>query len=284
MEGLKLHRDGTDRICSPDETLERINAKGLRKLCGITRVANLTGLDSVGVPVVSVCRPNSRSIVVAQGKGGTLAAAKASGLMEAIEAYHAETPRLPLRLCSLRELEPLETVEVTRLPGTSAQHVRADSRILWTEADDIARGCKVMVPYEMVHTDYTLPLPTGSGSFLMSSNGLASGNHLLEAISHAICELVERDAVTLHAYRPETERRSRRVDLATIDDSLCREVLDRFEVANVACHVADVTSDVGMAAFRCDVANEATMFLAPACRRCAEPAATRDERSLCSAR
>jgi ribosomal protein S12 methylthiotransferase accessory factor YcaO len=31
----------------------------LAPVMGITRVANVTGLDSVGIPVVMVCRPNS---------------------------------------------------------------------------------------------------------------------------------------------------------------------------------------------------------------------------------
>ena len=32
------------------------------------------------------------------------------------------------------------------------------------------------LPYEMVHTNYTLPFPSGSGCFIDHSNGLASGN------------------------------------------------------------------------------------------------------------
>ena len=58
---------------------------------GITRFAVLTGLDVLGIPVVAATRPNSRSIAVHQGKGVTLAAAKASAVMEAVETFHAET-------------------------------------------------------------------------------------------------------------------------------------------------------------------------------------------------
>ena len=71
---------------------------------GITRIAVLTGLDSIGIPVVAAVRPNSRSIAVHQGKGATLAAAKASAVMEAVETYHAENITLPLRLASFDEL------------------------------------------------------------------------------------------------------------------------------------------------------------------------------------
>ncbi|MHC4093368.1 MAG: YcaO-like family protein, partial [Planctomycetota bacterium] len=68
---------GTHRTVSPAETLARLTP--LLPQMGITRVANITGLDFIGIPVVMVCRPNSRSIAVAQGKGLELVAAKVSG-------------------------------------------------------------------------------------------------------------------------------------------------------------------------------------------------------------
>ena len=83
----KGFRLGTHRAIDPRETIERIRPH--MAAMGITRVANVTGLDRIGIPVVMVCRPNSRSLAVAQGKGLDLDAAKASGLGESIEAYHA---------------------------------------------------------------------------------------------------------------------------------------------------------------------------------------------------
>ena len=73
----------------------------------------------------------------------------------------------------------------------------------------------VWVPYEIVYTNYTLPRPTGAGCFAATSNGLASGNHLLEAISHGICEVVERDATTLWGLSPSEPRDRTRLDLDT---------------------------------------------------------------------
>jgi YcaO-like protein with predicted kinase domain len=106
------------------------------------------------------------------------------------------------------------------------------------------------LPYAMVHTDFTLPLPPGSDTFLMTSSGLASGNHTLEAVCHALCELIERDAVTLWRTREPAAKSATRLDLDTVDDNACREVLARYERAGVAVSVWEVTSDVGVAAFR----------------------------------
>ena len=105
----------------------------------------------------------------------------------------------------------------------------------------------------MVHTNFSLPLPAGSGCFMMSSNGLASGNHLMEATIHAICEVVERDANALWFAGDAAARAASRIDPRTIDDQDCRTVLDLFAAADVAVAIWDTTSDVGLASFRCVV-------------------------------
>ena len=246
----KAYRSGTHRTVAPDETLRR----GLRyaPVMGITRIANVTGLDSIGIPVVMVCRPNSRSLAVSQGKGLELAAAKASGLMESIETYHAETITLPLRLCSYEEIRyTLPVVDVRRLPAVSTSPFNANSRILWCEGRDLMSGEPVWVPYELVHTDYTWPQAAGSGCFASTSNGLASGNHILEAISHGICEVVERDSTTLWRFRDQAARDSSRLDLATVDDPACIQVLERIGRAGLATDAWETTSDIGIASFIC---------------------------------
>ena len=78
--GTKRYVDGTHRTVPPDETVAWLDRA--RVTCGVTRVADITGLDHVGIPVALACRPNSRSLSVSQGKGLTLDAAKASALME----------------------------------------------------------------------------------------------------------------------------------------------------------------------------------------------------------
>src|SRR5205809_4764727 len=112
---LKALRRGTHRSASLNDTLKRV--LHLAPVMGITRVANVTGLDSIGIPVAMVCRPNSRSVAVSQGKGMDYLSAQVSGLMEASELYHAETSTLPLRLCTYEELRYEHNVlDVDQLP------------------------------------------------------------------------------------------------------------------------------------------------------------------------
>lgn len=241
---------GTHRVVPPSETLARVAR--VIPLAGITRVGVITGLDHIGLPVVTVYRPNARSLAVSQGKGLDLDSARASGVMEAIESWHAEHPALPLLYASSVELgRARPVVDVSRLPRLSVSTFHPHKSLLWTEAKNINTGEPAWVPFELVHTNFSLPLPAGSGSFMMSSNGLASGNHVVEATVHGICELVERDANALWFAGTARIRAERRIDLATVDDPDCRTVLDLFAAADIAVAVWDTTSDVGLASFRC---------------------------------
>jgi YcaO-like protein with predicted kinase domain len=252
----KVLREGTHRSQSLDDTLKHVLR--LAPVMGITRVANVTGLDQVGIPVVMVCRPNSRSVAVSQGKGIDLASARASGLMEAAELYHAETAVLPLRLATYEELRyQHNVVEVDELPRESGSRFQPNLRLLWCEGFDLLSGENVLVPYEMVHTNYTMPLPDGHGCFPASSNGLASGNRLIEAISQAICEVIERDATTLWKLRGEEKLNDNRLDLGSVDDRICRKILGKLERAGLYVAVWDITSDVGIAGFACFIVPQA---------------------------
>jgi ribosomal protein S12 methylthiotransferase accessory factor len=254
--GPKGYKHDTHRLVDPAETVARV--RRLAPAMGITRVANVTGLDTLGIPVVMVTRPNSRSLAVTQGKGLTLDAAKASGLMESVESYHAERIISPLKLASYDELRfSHRVVDVTRLPQLADSAFHGERRLLWIEGHDLVSDQPVWVPHEMVHTDYTLPPPSGSGCFPQTSNGLASGNHLLEAVSHAITELVERDASALCALGG-TQAMQRRLDLDTVDDAGCRSVLEAYERAGIDVCVWDTTTDVHLPAFECLIVPPAT--------------------------
>lgn len=253
---------GTHRLRAPEKTIERV--RPWMPVMGITRVANITGLDTIGIPVVMVCRPNSRSIAVSQGKGLDLALAKASGLMESVECYHAEHISLPLKFASYEELRYTSNlVDAEELPRPTASLFHPALPLLWIEGLDLLQDERVWVPFELVHLNYTLPQPPGMGCFIPSSNGLASGNHLLEAASHAICEVVERDAITLWSLRTEKEQQSTRLDLDTVQDPACREMLEKYARAGICVFVWEVSSDVGLPVFLCLIAERSRNPLRP---------------------
>ena len=243
----KTFRRGTHRIVEPAETLARY--RPLASSMGITRLGNITGLDRIGIPVVAAIRPNSRSVSVSQGKGLDLSQAMASALMEAVEGFHAEEVD-ERRRAAYRELVRDEGVVDPSTLCTTGRRFDFDASISWLEGFDLLRQEPCWLPAEIVHTDYTQPF---DGYFLAGSNGLASGNHLVEAISSAVCELVERDAVALWSASGIRARALRALDISSVEDADCRALLSKYGRAGIDVRIWNVTTDVGIAAFLCDI-------------------------------
>ncbi len=182
---------GTHRLCSPEETLTRLEP--LLEGFGITRCADITGLDQdLGVPTYTAIRPSGLVLQTGNGKGLTRAAARASALMEAIELFHAEHPE-PERLqrASRKELAQrgLETL-VPAWNGANRKLFYSDDRIIdWVRAEDLVSGEGLWIPAGAAY--FVEP-----AIYATNTNGLAGGNHMVEATLHALYELIERDAVS----------------------------------------------------------------------------------------
>lgn len=244
----KVYWAGTHRTLSPSETVRQV--RPFLRVMGITRVADVTGLDDIGIPVVMVTRPNSRALSVSQGKGPDLAAAEASGIMEAVEGFHAERVTDGLRLATARELSPAEPVldleAVPRAAGSTG--LERTTTLLWIEGHDLGGGGRRWVPYNLVHLDYTGASTLGGETGAVSSNGLASGNTIDEAVTHALCELIERDARLLWRLQPE-RRHETRLALESVSDPVCRSLVASYREAGVLVGAWDITSDIGVPSF-----------------------------------
>jgi YcaO-like protein with predicted kinase domain len=244
----KAFREGTHRAVAPDETLARVRPHMARM--GITRLGNITGLDRIGIPVAVAVRPNSRSVSVSQGKGLELPQAMASALMEACEGFHAEEIG-PCRRATYGQLAAKEPVVDPAMLCPGGRRFDAGAPISWIEGYDLLRREPCWVPAEIVHTDYTLQQP--DGYFLCGSNGLASGNHPGEAINAALFEVVERDAVACWIAKPIQERARCILDLGSVGDPDCRALLGKYDAAGIAVRVWNVTTDIRIAAFLCEI-------------------------------
>ena len=220
---------------------------------GITRLANLTGLDTLGIPVAAAYRPNARSVAVFQGKGTTLAAAKASALMEATEAWHAEQvvwSDVRGRYAEIVE-RGIPAVDPARLPRAADATVDPrDAAFHWVGGRDLFTGACHWVPLDLVSANYTVGGSTDS-PLQATTNGLAAGNHVLEALCHALCEAIERDALALWRLLPDPEQDATTLDLVTADAGVRAALLDRFAAVGVELRAFDVTSDVGVPSVLC---------------------------------
>jgi ribosomal protein S12 methylthiotransferase accessory factor len=252
----KRYFQGTHRSMPPEETWLRI-APMLQRF-GVTRVADITGLDRIGISVAIAIRPMSRSIAVAAGKGDSLVAAKVSAAMEAIECAHAETIDHPLKFASRMEISAKNRApEFSQLPLLEHATLCEQSRLLWIEGVSIEDGEPVMVPYELVHAHYCPFNLPASGEFLATTNGLSSGNTFTEAISHGLFEVIERDALNLWSRQAPAQRRARLLRLPLECSPLVQTAIQRFEHAGFQIAVWDITSNIQVPAFHCLIVDKA---------------------------
>ena len=244
-EAVKHFWQGTHRTVSPSETLARV--KPYFPSIQLTRLANITHLDRLGIPVTLSIRPNSYSLVTSCGKGITLEAALASAAMESIELYWAENLSLPtIKLPYSQLIQEYKTIPLSFLPLRKHSLFEVHRPEKWVFGWDLLNQEEVAVPYHVVSMDSRFVCEdfTELAPFEMNSNGLASGNHLLEAVTCALHELLERDAVACHhetffqfGYQPP------RVDLTTIESPAILDLIERFESAEVGVLIYDCMVD-----------------------------------------
>ena len=95
------YSSGSSRAIEPTTLLSGVTP--LLASAGITRLANITGLDRIGIPTFSAIRPGASTLSVSAGKGVTVDDARASAAMEALEFFSAEITSF-VECCSARDL------------------------------------------------------------------------------------------------------------------------------------------------------------------------------------
>lgn len=240
---------GTHRTRDPQDTLTWLQPKWAQM--GITRLADVTGLDRIGIPVYMSVRPNAKTLSVSQGKGITPELAKASALMEAIELYHAENIHLPTVAGSYAEMKGRETAvcDPSTLPLHSKSIYHEHFPLNWVQAYDLMQEQPTWLPLEFLDFSNSANRSYLAHIFDVTSNGLASGNHLIEAISHGICEVIERDALRMWQIYNLYEAPNKCIKLSTINHPACLHLLDKLKQADIELYVWDITSDIGIPAF-----------------------------------
>lgn len=232
---------GTVRALTPEQTWEAV--AGRLPEFGITRVADLTGLDCIGLPVFTAIRPASLTLSTSQGKGATGLLAKLSAVMEAIELWHVEQPLPVAAHGPAAEVAPNCPVAALPLTVPYPEHTLARMVWEWTHGTGLASREKVLLPVDLVRR--RAQRPEWSPDLLRAtSTGLACGNTRDEALLHALFEVVERDV--LYGDGQSGGRRRTLIAPGTVDDPHGREVIDRLVAAGMALEIALVDGPYGL--------------------------------------
>lgn len=233
---VKTKLDGAQRACTHRQTLERM--KPWLKAAGITRLAEITGLDRTGIPVAQSIRPDSKSVCVDSGKGFTTDAALCSAMMESFERHVAESFPINSFFDKGRNLKDTET----RVQMVKGGFYHPDIPIEWTDMFGLRSKQRKLVPAVSVRLEQSQPLfPIFKTSFGSTTNGLSSGNTLNEAIAGGIYEVIERDQVSTSFTR---DIRAQRVDLDTIKDEVVGSLVEKLRTNGIMPVLLDVTQDI----------------------------------------
>ena len=199
---VKYSNSGVERTVRPSATIRR--ALAVLDVVGVTRVADVTGLDRIGIPNFVTVRPHDLGpgISYYNGKGTTRADAHAGALMEAIERHAGERYDGPIVAASHHNLRLRHAcVDPLEIHVPMVRNYSEDLRLEWALGFDLVTRRPTYAPLNCVMAPYDtfsgLPL------FYSSTNGLASGNTRLEALCHALCEVIERDATALTMARAD---------------------------------------------------------------------------------
>ncbi|WP_329061001.1 YcaO-like family protein [Amycolatopsis sp. NBC_01480] len=239
QEAVKRYFAGTHRTRAPEETWAL--ATGLFDRCGISRVADVTGLDVLGIPTWVAVRPLASTLSVSQGKGATDTAAKVSACMEAIELWYAENLPAAGEPVTASAAELALPYDFTGLQRAARSLVTDRTPLEWLPAGFVGEPRTTLVPRPCVGIS-SLASPAWSPPLLrVSSNGLASGNCVEEATLHALFELVERDATADLIDRPTGVRDY--IAPETVDDPGCAELIARIADAGAWLELVDNTRD-----------------------------------------
>lgn len=211
---------------------------------GITRLASQTGLDRTDIPCYAAIRPNSLTIASHQGKGEDELGAKLSAIMEAAEYAVAEAPEAPVRLLSLNDIRTTgqATLDVANLLPRGFS-VDPALPIRWVLGADLATGHPILVPYDSVVLGVA---PAAFTAMSQSTNGIAAGTSQDRALLHALCELIERDAVCLWGFKPDATAFQTAVAPEAFGDAGVDRLVARVAQAGYRIHLFDQTTNIGV--------------------------------------
>ncbi|MCQ1534758.1 YcaO-related McrA-glycine thioamidation protein [Methanosarcina sp. KYL-1] len=255
MSEIKIDRslsyiEGTQRVYDEATTLE--NTKDHLKSIGVTRIADITNLDRLGIPVFSAIRPSAAygAISIYSGKGSTEQRARISAIMESFERCLAERAGMNANIRS--DISSPTLVDTVDKAGNSYSIVPPESLLLpqplipgalidWVTAYDLLNKEEVLVSANAVFHPYEAPNMCQK-LFLSNTNGLASGNVLEEAILHGMLEVIERDAISAAHFSRDMGKEI----VLTEEDGYVYELARKFKEEGIELKLWLVPTDTGI--------------------------------------
>ena len=238
------------RSLAPETTL--LYAKQWAAAAGISEVRDIMDLDILGVPVYVSVRPHARGEAFTFGKGLRHVDAEVGAYMEALEFYFAEfgVGGISTHWGSAREVAGHERADDVILDFVPLlrREIDLNGPLLLASVRDLESGAERAIPAELIF--YPAP-DVGQSLFGSSTNGLASGNSIVEASIQALLELIERDIWSFEFIRCA----SKLVETSSLPDDVLA-IAERAERNGLQLRVRAIPNDYGMPFFAAFVFDE----------------------------
>jgi ribosomal protein S12 methylthiotransferase accessory factor len=215
---------------------------------GVTRLANITHLDNIGIPVFCSYRPQGILLQANGGKGLSKDHAKCSAMMEALEYSHMEKILITtsVQYISHNKLSNSGASILTykNLEAAVSDFYSPRLPIGWISLLSLINGGYHMCPADLVYI-------TNQSFSPCHTNGLSSGNTNNESILHGILELVERDAYARILVNGKLDIRGvgRRIDTNTLEDPVLSNLVELIESTGSRLYLILLPSSIPVYSF-----------------------------------
>ena len=245
------YRTGTYRGASPESTRERI--RPLLDRFAITRVADVTDLDEIGLPTMVCYRPDGKSFAVSIGSGIEPAQAFVSAVMESIEAWHLEYVEPPIVEFGSAGSVGID-YDLRALNLAPHSPVTARTPLGWVAGRGLLTGTARLAPAAALGLDLVARRSWDDLHFLRSSNGAATGNTFAEAVLHGLLEVIERGCITEHLADPH---RARHVNPESATNPGTVRIVEAVAAAGCSFETLELENSYGLACYAAQIWSEA---------------------------
>jgi thioglycine synthase len=230
--------------------LNSVGPEDLWHMFGISRMADISGFDVIGIPIWTSTRPLSLSISINSGKGTTTMMSRAGAVAEAIEFHYAQTSK-PLQsqktISQMQQWRDFDLVPPDKWHMAKGAVITDRSIFDWDLVAPLHNldALKFLLPSGCI---YLAEVNTSDLiRFQSSTNGWASGASRDDAVLQGLYEVVERDGWTIwHQLIEKHGIWPPRMELDSLNDPWMVEMLAHLDEHSLKPVCFDIVTDTSL--------------------------------------
>jgi thioglycine synthase len=230
--------------------LNSLEPEELWTMFGISRVAEISGFDIIGVPIWTSTRPSSLSVAINSGKGLNAMMARAGAVAEGIEFHYAQTAQPVQRQQTIGQMYQwggFDLVPSDKWHLAKGAVITDRTLLDWDLVAHIQNldAAKFLLPSGAI---YLVELDTPDLiRFQSSTNGWATGASRDDAVLQGLYEVVERDGWTIWHYLIENYSVwPPRMEWNGSQDPWLIEMLSRLDEQSLKAVCFDIRTDTAL--------------------------------------